>query len=121
MESRTSFGKSQVKLRYNFNEVFMQIDQLRDHKAQLYKIAARYGISQLYIFGSVARGESQELSDIDFLIVLDESASVFGVGGFQYEAQKLLGVEIDVIPSFVLDKLNDRGFTERVQAEAIPL
>lgn len=99
----------------------MQIDELRDHKAQLYKIAARYGISQLYVFGSVARGESQEVSDIDFLIVMDENASGFGVGGFQYEAQKLLGVEIDVIPTFVLPILNDRGFAKRVQAEAIPL
>jgi predicted nucleotidyltransferase len=40
------------------------------------------------------RGESGETSDIDFLVDLEAGTSPFGVGGFQYETQQLLGVEI---------------------------
>jgi hypothetical protein len=99
----------------------MKIEEIRNRKDQLYQIAAKYGIKKVYLFGSVARGESNEVSDVDFLIDLDEDTSIFGVGGFQYEAQKLLGVEIDVIPTFVLPQLDDQKFVQSVQAEAIAL
>ncbi len=97
----------------------MNIEEIRSKKFQLYQIAAKYGIKQVFIFGSVARGDSNEVSDIDFLVELDENASVFGVGGFQYDAQKLLGVEVDVIPTFVLPSIDDQNFAQTIQAEAI--
>jgi predicted nucleotidyltransferase len=97
----------------------MNIEEIRSKKFQLYQIAAKYGIKQVFIFGSVARGDSNEVSDIDFLVELDENASVFGVGGFQYDAQKLLGVEVDVIPTFVLPSIDDQNCVQTIQAEAI--
>jgi len=97
----------------------MNIEEIRSKKFQLYQIAAKYGIKQVFIFGSVARGDSNEVSDIDFLVELDENASVFGVGGFQYDAQKLLGVEVDVIPTFVLPSIDDQNFAQTIQAAAI--
>lgn len=99
----------------------MNLSDIRLKKKQLYQIAAKYGIKQVYIFGSVARGDSTEISDIDFLIELDENASLFGVGGFQYEAQSLLGVNIDVIPTFALPNVEDKTFVQRIQSEAVAL
>jgi len=99
----------------------MNIEDIRLKKKQLYQIAAKYGIKQVFIFGSVARGDSTEISDIDFLIELDENASLFGVGGFQFEAQNLLGVEVDVIPTFVLPSMDDQNFVQTIQAEAIKI
>ena len=99
----------------------MQIEEIRSLKAQINRIAAKYGIKQVYLFGSVARAESTDISDADFLIELDEEASMLGVGGFQYETQKLLGIEVDVIPTFVLPMIEDQEFAQTIQSEAISL
>ena len=99
----------------------MQIEEIKKVKAQLYQIAARHGISKIYVFGSVARGESKDGSDVDFLIEMDENISAFGVGAFQYEAQKLLGIHIDVIPTFALSDVEDKAFVQSVQADAVAI
>jgi predicted nucleotidyltransferase len=99
----------------------MNIKEILDLKPKLYEIAAKYGIKKVYVFGSVARGESDQSSDIDLLIDMEEGASAFGIGGFQHEAQMLLGVRIDVIPSYVLPKVKDRYFVESIQSEAIAI
>jgi predicted nucleotidyltransferase len=99
----------------------MRTEEIRNLKAQINRLAAKYGIKQVYLFGSVARGQNTDISDVDFLIELDEEASLFGVGGFQYEMQKLLGIEIDVIPTFVLPLIDDQDFAQTIQTEAILL
>ena len=99
----------------------MSLEELKKLKKQLYQIATKYGISNIYVFGSVARGESNEISDIDFLIEMDADASAFGVGAFQFEAQKLLGRQIDVIPTFTLPKIEDKKFLRSLQSEAVAL
>jgi predicted nucleotidyltransferase len=99
----------------------MKIEEIKKVKQQLYQIAAKHGISKVYVFGSVARGESNEISDVDFLIEMDSDASAFGVGAFQYEVQQLLGIHIDVIPTFALPKVEDKAFIQAVQSEAVAL
>ena len=99
----------------------MNLDDIKKAKKQIYQIAARHGIKKVYVFGSVARGESNEVSDIDFLIEMEPGASVFGVGAFQFEAQKLLGLHIDVIPTFTLPKVEDKSFVQSVQSSAVAL
>ena len=99
----------------------MQIEEIKKVKQKLYQIAARHGISRVFVFGSVARGESTDVSDVDFLIEMDESVSALGVGAFQYEVQQLLGIHIDVIPTFALDKVDDQEFIRSVQADAVAL
>ncbi|MEA3440745.1 MAG: nucleotidyltransferase domain-containing protein [Chloroflexota bacterium] len=99
----------------------MSIEELRKLREILYQIAARHGIKMVYVFGSVVRGESGETSDIDFLVELEAGASPFGVGGFQYDVQELLGIEIDVIPTFALAKVKDFDFVDNVQSEAVAL
>lgn len=99
----------------------MRIEEINQYKTRLYRIAAKYKIKQIFVFGSVACGESGEISDIDLLIEMDETASAYGVGGFQYEAEKLLGVRIDVIPTFVLPRISDHAFVHNIQDEAVAL
>jgi predicted nucleotidyltransferase len=101
--------------------MIMQIDEIKRTKKQLYQIAAKHGIRKVYVFGSVARGESSDVSDVDFLIEMDDNASAFGVGAFQYEAQQLLGINIDVIPTFALKRVEDQDFVKSVQSEAVAL
>lgn len=97
----------------------MRLENIIRDKEQIYRIAAKYKVRRVYVFGSVARGSADETSDVDFLIDMEEGASAFGVGGFQYEVQKLLGIPIDVIPSFALSRMDDREFVRNIQNEAI--
>ena len=50
----------------------MKLEEIKALRPQIQEIAKKYGIKQIYIFGSVARGESVSQSDIDFLIEMQE-------------------------------------------------
>ena len=97
----------------------MRIEEILLYKDQIYRIAAKYHIMKVYVFGSTARGESKKTSDVDLLIEMEHGASAFGVGGFQYEVQQLLGINIDVIPMHVFPNIADREFVHKIQAEAV--
>jgi predicted nucleotidyltransferase len=99
----------------------MNFAQIRQLAPQLLKIARKFGITRIYVFGSVARGETTPKSDVDFLVEMQEGASLFGAGGFAYEAEKLLGVRVDVIPLPVLPHVKDREFAANVQREAVAI
>jgi uncharacterized protein len=99
----------------------VNIEQVRRFSPQLIKIARKHGISTIYVFGSVARGDNTAHSDIDFLVEMQEGASLFGVAGFSYESEKLLGVPVDVIPLSALPQVKDKEFVTAIQKEAIPL
>jgi uncharacterized protein len=99
----------------------MDIAQLRQFAPQIRKIAQKHGIARVYVFGSVARGEANTPSDVDFLVEMHPGASLFGAAGFGYEAEKLLGVPVDVVPRSVLDEINDREFAVRVEQDAVVL
>jgi len=99
----------------------MKLEDLLQQKDKLYMIAKKNGIKKISLFGSYARRENSETSDLDFLVEMEEGASAFGIGGFQYEVQELLDIEVDVIPTFALSSVDDIEFVKRVQAEAFVL
>jgi predicted nucleotidyltransferase len=49
------------------------------------------------VFGSVARGEASEASDIDFLVDLEADRSLLDLGGLLMDLQDLLGRNVDVV------------------------
>lgn len=99
----------------------MNVDQIRRLKPELDVIAKRFGITKISIFGSVARGSSTSDSDVDFLVEMQEGASLFGVAGFAFETEKLLGVHVDVVPSSILPRVRDRNFIKNLQKEVVSL
>ncbi len=99
----------------------MNIDQIRQMAPELFKIAEKHGIAKIRVFGSVARGDATLKSDVDFLVEMQEGASLFGVAGFSYETEKLLGVRVDVVPISTLPFVEDQEFVKNIQREAIPL
>jgi hypothetical protein len=52
---------------------------------------------------------------------MQEGASLFGVAGFSYETEKLLGVPVDVVPLSALPQVKDQEFAINIQREAISL
>jgi hypothetical protein len=99
----------------------MNLKEIKKARAQLFEIGSKYGIEKIYVFGSIAREEDTPNSDVDFLVEMPETVSMFGVGGFVFDVGELLGVEVDVIPLSVLMQLEDREFAQKVRAEAVPL
>ncbi len=99
----------------------MNFKRIRQFTPEIMEIAKKYGISRIFIFGSVARGDSSEKSDVDFLVEMQEGASLFGIGGFSYETEKLLGVPVDVVPLSTLPLIKDKKFVANIKREAISL
>lgn len=99
----------------------MNLETLRKFTPQLNQIAQKHGVNKLYVFGSIARGEATRKSDVDFLVEMKPKASLFGVAGFSYEAEKLLASKVDVVPISILPELKDRVFVKNIQQEAVAL
>ncbi len=99
----------------------MNFDQIRHFAPQLFLIAKKHGISKIYVFGSSVRENSAHRNDIDFLVEMNEGVSLFGIGGFGHEAEKLLGIPVDVVPISALSLVKDREFVNNIQKEAIAL
>lgn len=92
-------------------------DLLREKRDEILRIAARHGAGNVRVFGSVARGDDDEESDIDFLVAFERGRSLLDHAALWLELQAVLGREVDVV--------SDRGIKprirDRVLAEAIPL
>ena len=97
----------------------MDIDRLVQAKReQIIAIAAKHGANNLRIFGSVARGEADEKSDLDLLIdYSSEHRSPWFPLRLIRELEALLGCKVDIVME---QGLKDR-IRERVLREARPL
>lgn len=93
------------------------IESVQQHRPEILRIAAEHGAHNLRIFGSVARGEADDESDIDFLVEVEPGRSLLDLGGLQVELQELLARRVDIV--------TERGLKarvrERVLKEALPL
>ncbi|MCW5700719.1 MAG: nucleotidyltransferase family protein [Rhodospirillales bacterium] len=91
--------------------------RLRNRRDEILRLAAEHGAFNVRVFGSVARGEADETSDIDFLVAMEPRRSLFDLGGLQYDLQALLGCPVDVV--------TERGLKARIRdrviKEAVPL
>ena len=91
---------------------------IQDKRAEILAIAAKHGAYNVRIFGSVARGEATEDSDIDFLIDYDCSKrSPWFPVGLILDLENLLQQKVDVA---TVEMLKER-IRDRVLKEAIKL
>ena len=96
----------------------MSLDELLQTKREdILRIASRYGAYNVRIFGSVARGQVDSESDIDFLVNMEPGRSLFDLGGLLADLEDLLGCNVDVVTE---DGLRDR-IRNRVLNEAVAL
>ncbi|RUM41154.1 MAG: nucleotidyltransferase [Desulfurobacterium sp.] len=90
----------------------MILQSLRRYKSLLEN---KYGISKLGVFGSVARGEIKETSDVDVVIEI-RNADPFVLLDIKEELTKLLGCKVDLIR---LRKNMNKFLKKRIEKEAI--
>jgi predicted nucleotidyltransferase len=90
---------------------------LKAKRDEILQVCVKYGARNVRVFGSVARGEADEQSDIDLLVEFEPNRSLLDHAGLWVELQELLGVKVDVV--------SERGLKprirQRVLQEAIPL
>jgi uncharacterized protein len=95
----------------------MDIQALKEKREEILQIAAKHGAQTVRIFGSVARGEADAASDLDFLVEMEPGRSLLDLGGLLMELQDLLGCRVDV----VTEKGLRERIRERVLKEAVAL
>ncbi len=95
----------------------LTFEQLCDKRETLIALAKRCRAENVRVFGSVARGEANEKSDLDLLVHFRDGASLFDLIDLKEEAEKLLGLDVDVVSDCGLSPY----LKDRILNEARPL
>lgn len=93
------------------------MDKLRERRREIESIARAHGASRVRVFGSVARGDATEVSDLDLLVDLDDGRGLFDLGALLMDLRDLLDCDVDIATE---SSLRPR-VAERVLADAIDL
>ena len=90
-------------------------DLLQEKRKDILEISVRRGARNVRVFGSAARGEADEKSDLDFLVEMEPGRSLLDLGGLLMDLRDLLGCEVDVITEPGLKpRIRDRVLREAV-------
>ena len=93
------------------------LKNIQEKKADIINISQRYHAENIRIFGSVARGEATDKSDVDFLVSFLPNASLFDQAGLIEELSKLLERNVDVVSERAVNPY----LRETIKAEALSL
>ena len=85
---------------------------LSANKSRVMEIISRFDVSNPRIFGSVARGEDDEASDIDILVDPGEGITFYDLARLERELQSVLGCKVDVT--------TPKGLSSKVTENAAP-
>ena len=84
-------------------------------KKRITPICKEYGVNKVYLFGSYARGEATEKSDVDLRIEKGKVKDLFTLSGFRLDIMDVLGVKTDIL-SVLPDAEN---FCENLQHDEV--
>ncbi len=90
---------------------------VKEKRADILALAAKHGARNVRVFGSVARGDADEQSDIDVLVQMEPGRSLLDLGGLQYDLEQLLGCRVDVVTEQGLKA----RLREKILSEAVTL
>jgi uncharacterized protein len=86
-------------------------EQVRSLSEAIGRTAASFGASHVRLFGSVARGEDTENSDVDFLVSMEPGRTLLDVARLEEQLEKLLGRRVDVV--------TEKALQDTVRASAL--
>lgn len=90
---------------------------IQQHRAEILALAERHGVREVRVFGSMARGDADDASDVDLLVSLPPERTGLALGGLLMDVQDLLRRRVDVVTEASLHP----AFRDRVLREAQPL
>lgn len=70
---------------------------IETHREAILHVARRYGLTNVRVFGSMARGDADENSDVDLLVTLPPGVSGLALGGLLMDVQDITGRKVDVV------------------------
>jgi len=88
---------------------------IEEIKAIVGPIARKYGVERVYLFGSYARGETADNSDLDLRIDKGALKGMFALCGLSTEIEEALKMKVDVLTTGSLDD----DFLHRIQKEEV--
>ena len=98
----------------------MKLEELKAYREDILVIATQYHAPNIRVFGSVARGEATEDSDVDFLIDVPPEQTLFDLIRLTRSLSELLGCHVDVAQSTVLHPvIRDEVLREAISLESI--
>lgn len=104
------YGKEALPMN---NKIFT----IRDIEALVKPIAEKYKVEEVYLFGSYARGEADEHSDLDFLVFGGEKFKLTLILSFAEELRMVLKKDVDV---FEINEINrDSDFYRTIMKERL--
>ncbi|MBQ9390494.1 MAG: nucleotidyltransferase domain-containing protein [Synergistaceae bacterium] len=86
-------------------------------KRRIIPKAKSYGVKSVSLFGSYARGEADDLSDVDILIDRGKLSGLLQYFSFVNELEDALGCHVDVVTGGI----NDRDFLDAIKQEGVLL
>lgn len=92
-------------------------DILADKREEILRLAQQHKAYNVRVFGSVARGEATDSSDVDFLVTFEAGYTLWDHIGLIQELSELLGRRVDVST----DETLRARLKERILREAVPL
>jgi len=93
----------------------LTLDDLRQRKDQILALASLHGAHNVRVFGSVARGDAAEGSDLDLVVDFDMGRSLMDHGELIMDLEEVLGCRVDVVSARGLrDRFRDRVFADAV-------
>lgn len=96
----------------------MKVDELiKARREEILEIARKHGAYNVRVFGSVARGEASDKSDLDVLVEVGPVHSAWFPAGLVADLEDLLGIPVDVVTEDGLHWF----VKEKVLEEARPL
>ncbi len=90
---------------------------VRAKRDDILRLAKLHGAKNVRLFGSIARGDAKEGSDVDVLIEAGFQTTAFFPGGLLADLEELLGCKVDIVTEAALHP----HIRERVLEEAEPL
>ena len=83
---------------------------------EILRLAAKHGAFNVRVFGSVARGDATENSDVDFIVELEEGRSLIDHVQLKLDLEDLLGRRVDLVePDGIHWYIKDRVLKEAVE------
>lgn len=70
---------------------------IADNRKDILEIARKHGARRIRVFGSMARGDANAASDVDFLVDLEEGRDLFDLGAMLMDLQDLLNCNVDTV------------------------
>lgn len=101
------------------------LTELRAKRDEILRVAAAYRVTNIRVFGSVARGDADVQSDVDFIVDLPSDARGFRAFGLledlRRDLETLVGSPVDVVTLRGPFSREGAKMAERMQRDAIEL